>query len=289
MNKNIPIYQLNVLSEQEVEFLDFFFLNHKVAFPTVRIDIPYRRNFYAVGICIRGSAELKANLETYTITPNCVVTKPPYIISQWTYRSDDFETLTIFFTKDFITAHNHLNLDQFQFFESVARHVFPISTIQSENLLASLRFLQQKYDTPHAYRNEILKNLISNLLYEIASIYDQQSVASNAVQTRSQLLASEFRKLVHVHFSTERSVKFYADKLFITPKHLTETVKEVTGKTAGEWIAALVILEAKVLLQTPSFNIAQIADMLHFTDSSTFGKFFKKSTGLSPVAYKQAF
>lgn len=159
---------------------------------------------------------------------------------------------------------------------------------QSVVVMTCLRAIQQKYDSAHPYRTEILKNQISSLLYEIAPIYDQQRVISTVGQTRSQLLATEFRKLVTVHGSTQRSVKFYAGELSITPKYLTEIVKEATGKTAGESIEEIVILEAKVLLQNPALAVSQIADRLQFPDPSTFSKFFKKSTGLSPVAYKQA-
>lgn len=288
MSKNIPVYKLNILTKHAEDTLNVFFLNQKAERPTVPINIPYRANYYKIGICLQGRAELKANLETYTVEPDCIVTMSPHIIKQWTFMSDDFESLSIFFTKEFITTSNIINPDKFQFFESVARHVFKISAVQAKNIIESLNFLQQKYNTPNAYTNEILRNLINSLLYETASIYDRQTVVSNSMQSRSQLLAFEFKKLLNVHFSTERSLKFYAGKLFISPKHLTETVKEVTGKTAGEWITEPVILEAKVLLQAPSLTIAQISDMLHFADQSTFGKFFKKNTGLSPVAYKQA-
>jgi AraC-like DNA-binding protein len=288
MNKNIPTYQLNILSKQEDDALDVFLLNQKMETPGVSIDIPYRTSYYGVGICLQGKAELKANLKSYNITPNCITAMSPHIIKQWQYMSDDFETLTIFFTKDFITTNNNLILDKFQFFDSVANHSFQLSATQSKNITASLIFLQRKYGTPHVYRNEILKSGINILLYEIASIYDMQIVALNGVQNRSQLLASEFKKLVILHFSRERSVKFYADNLFITPKHLTDILNEVTGKTASEWINEAILLEAKVLLQNPALTIAQIADLLHFTDQFTFSKFFKNLTGLSPVAYKQA-
>ncbi len=274
------------------------------------LDIPYRGNYYGVGICLRGSAEFKVNLETYIIEPRCLLMNPPETITQWASVSNDFETLTIFFTKEFMTAGRHpagrhpagrhpagrhpatnaIYLDNFSFFEIAAQHAFQLSRSQSKDITASLTMLQQRYNTPHAYQNEILKSLIDILLYKIASIYDQHLLASHTqpVQTRSQLLASEFKKLVHSHFLAERSLTFYAQRLFITSKHLTETVKEVTGKTAGQWIADAVILEAKVLLQNPSLTIAQIADALHFADQSTFGKFFKKSTELSPMAYKQS-
>ena len=53
---------------------------------------------------------------------------------------------------------------------------------------------------------------------------------------------------MYAFYKEERSVSFYADKMFLTPKHLSTLVKEVSGKTAGEWIDSLVILEAKAML-----------------------------------------
>jgi AraC-like DNA-binding protein len=287
MNKNIPTYELNVLSEHTGDSPGVFFLNQKLEIPKVRIDIPFRSNYYKIGICLEGRAELKANLETHDIRPGSLIILPPVVIKQWTSMPDDYKSLDIFFTKDFITNNNTLNPDQFPFFERDAHHVIQISDTHIQNIATSLRAIKQKYDTDSIYRDEILKNLINGLLYEIASIYSQQAVTTT--HTRSQYIASEFKKLVNAHFKTERSLSFYAENISITPKHLTETVKEVTDKTAGDWITEAILLEAKVLLRNPTLTIAQISDLLHFTDQSTFGRFFKKSTGLSPVAYKQSF
>jgi AraC family transcriptional regulator, transcriptional activator of pobA len=81
-------------------------------------------------------------------------------------------------------------------------------------------------------------------------------------------------------------VQFYADALFVSSKHLTETIKEVTGRTSGEWIEDAVILEAKVLLRNHEITISQVAENIHFPDQSSFGKYFKKHTGLSPSDYR---
>ena len=87
---------------------------------------------------------------------------------------------------------------------------------------------------------------------------------------------------------SERSVKFYADQLCLTPKHLSGVVKEVSGKTVGEWIDELVILEAKALLNSSSMNIQEIADRLNFANQSFFGKYFKHYTGMSPKEYRKS-
>ena len=81
--------------------------------------------------------------------------------------------------------------------------------------------------------------------------------------------------------------EIYADKMFLTPKHLSTMVKEVSGKTAGEWIDSLVILEAKAMLKSSEQSIQEIADELHFANQSFFGKYFKHHTGFSPKEYRK--
>ena len=64
-------------------------------------------------------------------------------------------------------------------------------------------------------------------------------------------------------------------------------MKEATGKRALEWLAEAVLLEAHMLLQNLALSIGPVADTLHFADQSTFGGFFRKSTGVAPAVYRQ--
>jgi AraC family transcriptional activator of pobA len=287
MTATVPVFQLQALTEPSEKPAAVFFLGPNSAPTHLPIDLPYRSNYYKIGICLRGSARLKVNLETYDIGPNSLMLLSPYVIKQWPFMSADMEALSVFFTKEFVTANSSLNLDTFAFFERDARHVIELTSAQAEAIADALRAIEQKYHTPHAYREDILRSLLHILLHETAPIYSAQHVSSNAIQTRSQLIAAEFKKLVNRYYAIERSLAFYADKLCITPKHLAETVKEATGKRAVEWLAEAVLLEANVLLQNPALTIAQIADTLHFADQSTFGRFFRKSMGVSPAGYRQ--
>ncbi len=57
----------------------------------------------------------------------------------------------------------------------------------------------------------------------------------------------------------------------------------------SKWIDESLIREAKILLAAHGFTtVQQVADMLHFSDQSTFGKFFKKHMGLSPMEYRKS-
>jgi AraC family transcriptional activator of pobA len=289
MSEHIPIYQLQAFASPNGAPVEVYFPDYAApARPKIPLDCPYRGDYYKISLCLRGSAELKANLETYAVGPNCLVLATPDVIKQWLHLAADYETLSVFFTKDFITTNNAAT-GRLRFFVAPPTYVLQLSAVQAATLADSLRFLQQKYHTPSLERDNILKNILNGLLYEIGALYDAQSPAPlPASRTRSQQLAAAFRQLVQTHSSTVRSVTFYAATLCITPKYLTELVKEVTGRTASDWIAEAVVLEAKALLQNPVLPIQQVAASLHFADQFAFSRFFKNSTGLSPTAYRQA-
>lgn len=130
MHKPIPTYLLTNLSKQESPETEVFFLNDKVENPKFAINVPFRTNYFGIGICVSGKAILKANLESYTIEPNYLVVLSPQIIRQFVYKSDDYKTISIFFTKNFIITKNLVNLDDFPFFERVATHAFPLQAEQ---------------------------------------------------------------------------------------------------------------------------------------------------------------
>jgi AraC family transcriptional regulator, transcriptional activator of pobA len=287
MERSIPTYDINNLSGDQAKNPDVFFADHQINFKNSPLNIPYRSNYFGIGICSSGRAVLKANLETYTVERHSIITMSPQIVKQWISRSDDYQTVAIFFTKEFLIQNNINILDNFSFFEATAKHVSIFSKTQSETILQLLWKIREKLTSQHLYKNEITRSLINVLLYEIGAVYNERELPSFFKQTRSMKLAEDFKKLVNTNFTKERSVKFYADLLFVTPKHLTETIKSETGKSAGEWIDEIIILEAKILLQDTNLSVANITDALHFADQSTFGKFFKNITGLSPIAYRQ--
>ena len=94
-------------------------------------------------------------------------------------------------------------------------------------------------------------------------------------------------RVVMENYKQERSVSFYADKLCVTAKYLSLVVKNVSGKSAGDWIDEYVILEAKALLKSSNMTIQEIADVLNFANQSFFGKYFKHHTGVSPKEYRK--
>ncbi len=123
------------------------------------------------------------------------------------------------------------------------------------------------------------------LFFNTLGIYASR-LKTSVHKSRKEDLLIKFIQILEDNFMTERSVTFYADKLFVTPKHLSAVLKEISEKTAGEWIDLRVILEAKLLLRSTGLNIQEISTKLNFANQSFFGKYFKHLTGMSPRDYR---
>lgn len=107
-------------------------------------------------------------------------------------------------------------------------------------------------------------------------------------RSRRMLYTHEFISLVRKHFRLEHSVRFYANKMCISPKYLSLVVKESTGRSAAEIIDEHLLLEAKNLLRFSGKNIQQVAYELNFSNQSSFGKYFKHLTGMSPSEFQNS-
>jgi len=104
---------------------------------------------------------------------------------------------------------------------------------------------------------------------------------------RTSSLVRHFNQLVSEHFLTEHSVQDYARRIGISTSHLRDTVKAVTGYAPGQIIRQKLVLEAKRLLSHSNATVADIGYRLNFKDPSYFGRFFKRETGMCPVAFRQ--
>ena len=116
----------------------------------------------------------------------------------------------------------------------------------------------------------------------------KNNVNSSSEYNRNQEIYSRFIQAVQKNYVQERSITYYADLLCISPKYLSQVIKNVTGRLAGEWISDYVILEAKALLKSNKYTVQQGCDMLNFANQSFFGKYFKRKTGMSPKAYMKS-
>ncbi|MBR1838698.1 MAG: helix-turn-helix transcriptional regulator [Bacteroidaceae bacterium] len=117
----------------------------------------------------------------------------------------------------------------------------------------------------------------------------RQTIAQTATPhlTSAERLAQQFVALLYEHGTRERSIPFYAERLHVTPNHLSNVIRRQTGETVMQWLARTTITEAKVLLRHSDLRIYEIAQRLNFLEPTAFNRYFKAQTGQTPLAYRQ--
>lgn len=102
------------------------------------------------------------------------------------------------------------------------------------------------------------------------------------VNKTSTTIIIQFIELIIIHYKEERTVKFYADQLFISPNYLNILSNKYFSKNAAAIINNEVLLELSSCLAISAKSIKEIAYDFNFKNLSTFSIFFKKNTGISP-------
>lgn len=137
----------------------------------------------------------------------------------------------------------------------------------------------------HLFGFEVLGRLLQIFLFDLWEIYSEEI---NAMQVRDNAAIQFFRflELVRAHCRTQREVAFYADKLCVTPKYLSELCRKVSDLPASEWIDYYASYEIRKLLDDPALTLTDIADRMHFYNLSHFSRYAKRMLGLSPAEYR---
>ena len=134
-------------------------------------------------------------------------------------------------------------------------------------------------------RNPVFTDIIVHF-YD-ALILDMFSLRHEEPLSRSGAFMQRFLKLLAKEGRTKHSVNFYADRLCVSPNHMSTLVRGESGLTVLQWINRALLREAKVLLHHTSLPISEVADTLGFATPSFFIRFFHQQTGCTPFQYRK--
>lgn len=279
----------DAISNQKVQANEFFIYKSEELPLQEKMLRPARSTHFSIHLNRDETIEIKYNLINYIIPSNGLFIIHPGIVHVLT-EGARLPTISMGFTYDFLGAammHKHPEAIGFLFQQSDP--LFMLTVKEAGTLETLLLYLKEMVDdNSHPYKDEMIQHGFNLFMLELAALSKKYRGNDEQHVSRKEEILLNFLKQLARHFKEERSVQFYADALYMTPKHLTRTVKELTTKTCGEFIDEMVITEAKILLGDLSYSVGQVSDQLHFSDQFFFSKFFKKRTGLSPKEYKNS-
>ena len=245
-------------------------------------------NFFVITL-LQGHIELMVNLHEVEINAGQSLVMTPGCIFEGKSISNDVRFCGMLLDIEYMEVMRKnlgLHMDLTRRYYNYILHKMSASVI--ENHLQMYKMICQELTTPdYHYKKEVIQRLCEIWVLKNMSISEtlKEKPDLNKTLNRKEQIFHDFLTLLEQHFTQERSISFYADRMCLTSKYLSTTIKEVSGKHGMQWIDEYVSLEAKALLKSGKWSVKQVSDQLNFPSQSMFGRFFKKMTGYSPKLY----
>lgn len=248
---------------------------------------PIRINNVSIAMVTAGEAEIIINLTKHSIKKGTELFLLPGTIIEIRYKSDDFLLQTISFSPAiFHEASIRININEMHAVINISPYQHKLDDMDTFMIFASS--IKRIYkESQHTYRKRIAVNYLQNYIFNLC--YFAQKKLTNHPSfkfSNKDTIFRDFIILVKKNFKKHYTINYYAKELCISSRYLLRISQSVTGFSPKQIVDQILILETKMLLQSSTLSIQEIANDFHFPDQSTFGRFFRKHTGISPTAFR---
>ena len=138
------------------------------------------------------------------------------------------------------------------------------------------------------FRKEIIHSLVQCIIYELCRTLSTFVQTENDQETNQRkILFDRFISYLTSCDIKKQPLSFYADKLCVSTRYLTMVCKEISGRTAYDWICDYVQNDVRFYLLHTNLSIKEIAVKLGFCNLSFFGKYVRENLGKSPSEFRR--
>lgn len=249
-----------------------------------------RMNFIVMALCIHGEAHYSVDTRQQSVKAGDLLFVSEGHVVEAYEVSSDFESHCILVSTEFYHSFvmNVKNVSSLLLF-SMDNPVVSLTPHEIQVYSNYYKVIREKMaDAEHHYRVNLVKALLLAMFYDMSNVIWRIGLNKNRTRKRADELFAQFIGLLEENFRTERRVSWYAEQMNITPKYLSEMVKQVSMRTPNEWIDSYVVLEMRVMLKNTNMSIKEIAKAINFPNQSFFGKYFKEHMGMSPSEFRKS-
>ena len=196
------------------------------------------------------------------------------------------------FAADYIFLQNLLPSNNYSIGGSISLNQDPVirlSDEQAQHLLDDFHRLRDRMDDRNLqFYHELMGSLCLTMMYDIFEAHAHRE-ATDSHTERTAYIVKQLMALLSTGVSrTERDVSYYAERLNVSPKYLSATIKRVTGHSVTSYIDRHTIPLLKDYLNDERLSLTQIAELMNFTTLSYFSRYCTKHLGQSPSEYRQS-
>ena len=240
---------------------------------------------FVISLCHKGSCKADFDMRPIEFKQHDIAVMLPDHIIGHGECSEDYSTTMIVIDREFFDQLT--NREAFSGYLKYKNHPnYHLNEEQYSQINTILATLRLVIEIDHPKRIESLANLLDILFYALTDYRGEESLDKN--ENRNTFLFNSFYDLLIENYQQHHEIAWYSEKLCLTPKYFSGVIRQITGKSAAQWINEVLVLHAKRLLYTRrDMNIQQIAFELGFKGNANFCRFFKDQTGLRPSQYRK--
>ena len=265
----------------------------------MKAEFKYSTDFYGLNarelrhtcmhlICLAGEGSFVFNGHCYHITRNDLVVIPiPTKVKNLAAHAD---LKVEWFAADYKFLQNLLPSNNYSIGGSISLNQDPVIKLTEEQarlLLDDFHRLRDRMEDHHLqFYHELMGSLCLTMMYDIFEAHAQRE-AINSHTDRTAYIVKQLMALLSTGISrTEREVSYYAERLNVSPKYLSATIKRVTGHSVTSYIDRHTIPILKSYLDDERLSLTQISELMNFTTLSYFSRYCTKHLGQSPSEYR---
>lgn len=238
-------------------------------------------------LCTAGAAIVEIDMQTYEVLPKHEMILMPGAVVRILSATPDYACTELIFSSRFV-----FNIGQRSDPDFISFLKFnPVVDNGQTGFYDMCRGFYSLAEMVSAKESPLAEEKMRHLvLFYLLTIKEEtQGIWKDAVARQTDRQTELFRKfiaMVHDNVASRHDVEWYADQMAITPRYLSQlcALKKATPKAI---IDEALTLAAKELLHSTDMTVQEVAARLCFADQSVFARFFKRKTGMSPVAWRR--
>lgn len=249
---------------------------------------PFRKDFYFIAL-VTNAGETKITYDNTNVTKldSFLVFQSPGLLYSF-FRDNTANGYLIYFKPECFSFFKPVFEKEFPFFSVLQTNFFKLNRAKFNEFAPSFEDVFLSYENSNDKKHTVATVKLLALLYELKEFTTAFNQWEQGFSSPQQIILQKFIQLVNSYYIEKRTVEEYAELLSVSANHLSHSVKSASGKNALSFINERIISEAKSLIRFTDYDIAEIAYQLNFSDPANFGKFFKKHTDQTPVAFRKS-
>ena len=253
-----------------------------------------RRDYYKV-MLLTTKARLHYGHQRWDLDGTYLLFFNPHIPYSMEMLADYRHGYISLFTEEFITPLDRLeSLQHSPLFKIGSTPLFQLPAAHVPFLTGIFQKMLAEQEADYPFKAELIRTCLQLAMHEALHLQPADTFAQP--HNAAARLAARFLDLLEQQFPVEspeqtlelKTAQEFADRLAVHVNHLNRAVKDVTGKPTSTHIASRITDEAKALLLHTTWSVAEIAYSLGFAYPTYFNNFFKKQTGITPLACRKA-